>query len=49
VQKYDLPKTEAKEISLLLSEIGSWIMSRRKALTKEERERIIRVVKALVV
>jgi transcriptional regulator with XRE-family HTH domain len=48
VQKYELPKTEARELSLLLSEIGNWIMSRRKALTKEERERIVRVVKALI-
>ena len=49
VQRYDLPRTEAKELSLLLSEIGSWILSRRKRLTGEERELILRVVKAMVV
>jgi transcriptional regulator with XRE-family HTH domain len=48
VQKYDLPQTEAKELSLLLSQIGSWILSRGKPISKEERERIIRVVKAVV-
>ena len=47
-QQFELPKTEGKEISLLLHEIGSWIMTRRKPLTKEERERIVRVVKAVV-
>lgn len=48
VQKYDLPRTEAKELSLLLSQIGSWILSRGKSLSKEDRERIVRVVKAVV-
>jgi transcriptional regulator with XRE-family HTH domain len=48
VQKYDLPRTEAKELSLLLSEIGSWILSRGKPISKEDRERIVRVVKAVV-
>jgi transcriptional regulator with XRE-family HTH domain len=47
-QQFDLPKTDAKQLSLLLSEIGSWIISRRKLVTKEERERIVRVVKASV-
>lgn len=47
-QQFQLPKTEAKELSFLLSEIGSLILSRRRILTKEERERIVRVVKALV-
>jgi hypothetical protein len=31
---------------MLLSEIGDWIISRKKRMTKEERERILRVVKA---
>lgn len=48
VQKYELPKTEAKEVSLLLSEIGAMIVSRRKPMSREEREKIARVVKALV-
>jgi len=48
VQKFELPKTRAKEISLLLSEIGSWIAASRRSMTKEERDRIVRVVKALV-
>jgi len=47
VQKFELPKTQAKEISLLLSEIGSWIVTNRRSMTKEERERIVRVIKAL--
>jgi hypothetical protein len=47
-QQFELPKTEAKELSLLLSEIGSWMISRRKPLSKEERAQIVRVVKALV-
>jgi transcriptional regulator with XRE-family HTH domain len=45
-QQFDLPKTNAKELSLLLSEIGSWIISRRKPLTKDERDRMVRIVKA---
>jgi hypothetical protein len=45
---FEIPKTKAKELSMLLSEIGSWILSRRKVITKEERERIVRVVKAVV-
>jgi hypothetical protein len=45
---WSFDEAEAKEISLLLSEIGNWIMSRRKPLTKEERERVVRVVKAVV-
>jgi transcriptional regulator with XRE-family HTH domain len=48
VQKYDLPRTEAKELSLLLSQIGNWIQSRGKAISKGDRERIVRVVKALI-
>jgi transcriptional regulator with XRE-family HTH domain len=48
VQKYDLPRTEARELSLLLSQIGRWIQSRGKPISKEERERIVRVVKAVV-
>jgi hypothetical protein len=48
VQKYDLPRTEAKELSLLLSQIGSWVLSRGKLISKEDPERIVRVVKALV-
>jgi hypothetical protein len=47
-QQFDLPKTDAKQLSLLLSDIGSWIISRRKPITKDERERIVRVVKASV-
>ena len=47
-QQFQLPKTEVKELSLLLSEIGSLILSRRRTLTAEERERIVRVVKAVV-
>jgi hypothetical protein len=48
VQKYELPKTQPKALSLFLSEIGNSIVSRRKTITKEERERIVRVVRALV-
>ena len=47
-QKYELPKTEAKELGLLLSEIASVILSRRKRISKGDRERIVRVVKAIV-
>jgi hypothetical protein len=47
-QKFDLPKTQAKELSLLLSQIASWIMAKRRHITKVERERIVRVVKALI-
>jgi transcriptional regulator with XRE-family HTH domain len=47
-QQFQLPKTEAKELSLLLGEIGSLILSRRRSLTKEERERIVRVVRAVL-
>jgi hypothetical protein len=48
VQKYDLPETESKELGLLLSEIGDWIISRKKRITKGERDRIVRVVKAVL-
>jgi hypothetical protein len=48
VQKFDLPETDSKELSHLLSEIGDWIISRRKRITWEERDRIVRVVKAVV-
>jgi len=47
-QQFQLPKMEAKDLSLLLSEIGSTILSCRRKLTKEERDKIVRVVKALV-
>jgi hypothetical protein len=43
-----LPKTEAKELGLLLSEIASVILSRRKRISKGEREQIVRVIKAMV-
>jgi transcriptional regulator with XRE-family HTH domain len=47
-QKFQLPEVGTKELNLLLSEIGSLVLSRRKSLTKEERERIARVVKAVL-
>ena len=47
-QAFEMPKTEAKELNLLLSEIGNIVMTKRRSLSKEERERIVRVVKALV-
>jgi hypothetical protein len=47
VQKYNVPETDSKDLGLLLSEIGDWIISRRKRMTKEEHDRILRVVKAL--
>jgi hypothetical protein len=48
VQDFELPKTESKELSLLLSEIGSVILARRKKLTRDQRKQIVRVVKALL-
>jgi hypothetical protein len=48
VQQVEIPQTRAKELSNMLSEIGSIILNRGKPLTKEERERVVRVVKALV-
>ena len=48
VQKFELPETDSKDLRLLLSEIGDWIVSRRKRMTREERDRIVRVVKALM-
>lgn len=39
---------EAWELSLLPSEIGSLVLSKRKSLTEEEQERIVRAVKAMV-
>ena len=47
-QDVELPETESKELTLLYSEIGSWILTRRKTLKKEEREQIVRVVKAML-
>jgi len=37
VQRYIVPETDSKELSRLLSEIGDWIISRKKRMTKEER------------
>ncbi len=48
VQKYEMPKTKAKELALLLSDIGTLIMNSRRTITREERDRIVRVVKALI-
>ncbi len=48
VQKYEMPKLRAKELSLLLSDIGNIVMDSRRTITREERERIVRVVKALI-
>lgn len=48
VQKYHLPETDSKDLGLLLSEIGDWIVSRKKRITKAERARIVRVVKAVL-
>ena len=48
VQKFDLPETDSKDLGLLLSEIGDWIVSRRKRMTREERDRIVSVVKAVL-
>jgi transcriptional regulator with XRE-family HTH domain len=48
MQPFELPKIEAKELNLLLSEIGSMILSLRRSLSREERERIVRVVKAVM-
>ena len=45
---HETPDINAKQISLLLSEIGTWLASRKKRLTEEERERIVRVVKAMI-
>jgi hypothetical protein len=47
-QQFQLPATGAKDLSLLLSEIGSVILNSKRNLTKGERERVVRVVKALV-
>lgn len=47
-QEFELPKTESREISLLLSEIGSVVMTHKKRLTKQERDTIVRVVKSLL-
>jgi transcriptional regulator with XRE-family HTH domain len=47
-QQFQLPDAGTKELNLLLSEIGSAILSRRTSLAKDERERIVRVVKAVL-
>ncbi len=48
VQRYEIPPTESSEIDALLRDLGDWIMSRRKSLTREERQLILRVLKSLV-
>ena len=48
MQKFELPETDSKDLGLLLSEIGDWIISRRKRMTRQERDRIVRVVKAVL-
>ena len=47
-QRIDMPKTEEKELSLMLSEIGSWVLSRGRPVTREDRALVVRVVKALI-
>jgi hypothetical protein len=48
VQNFELPETESKDLGFLLSEIGSWLISRRRRVTSEERDRIVRAVKAVL-
>lgn len=45
---HEAPDINARQISLLLSDIGTWLASRKKRITQEERERIVRVVRAVV-
>lgn len=47
--EHESPDINARQISLLLSEIGTWLASRKKRLTEEERERLVRVLKAVVI
>jgi hypothetical protein len=46
--EHEAPDIDSKQISLLLSEVGTWLASRKKRLTDAERERIVNVVKAMV-
>ena len=48
VRRYEVPDTGARELNRLLAEIGRLISGKRKEITTEERERIVRVVKALL-
>jgi hypothetical protein len=47
-QPFQLPEAGTKELNLLLSEMGSVILSRKKSPTRQERERIVGVVKAVL-
>ncbi len=47
-QPYQLPDVQQKELSLLLSEIGTIIVGKRKPFTSEDRERVLKVVKAVL-
>jgi hypothetical protein len=48
MQPVDLPQTDHREMSLMFSEIASWILSRRNKITKQERELVVRVDKAVL-
>ena len=47
-QDYEMPKTERREISLLLSQIGSLVLSSGRRISAEDRQRIVKVVRVLI-
>jgi hypothetical protein len=47
-QPYQLPEIQQKELSLLLSELATMVIGKGKPFTKEDRETIVRVVKAVL-
>ena len=48
VQEFELPSTTSAEIRAVLNEIGRMLSARRKPLNRKERDRLLRVVKAVL-
>lgn len=48
IQEFELPSTTSAEIRAVLNDIGRLLSARRKPLKREERDRLMRVVKAVL-
>jgi transcriptional regulator with XRE-family HTH domain len=48
IQEFELPPTASAEIRAVLNEIGGILSARQKPLNREERDRLLRVVRALL-
>lgn len=48
IQEFELPSTASEEIRSVLNDIGRILSARRKPMNREERDRLLRVVKAVL-